>query len=204
MLIVGFSDVTALLCWALTQAGVCSIHGRVLAQLDEITPDDRERLWTMLAGELPPPLVAEGDGATSVHGGRVEGRLIAGNIEVLRSLVGTPALPSLDGAIVALEEVGERPYRIDRALTQLMASGALRGVRGVALGRMHACERGPRGWTAHEAALDRLERLGVPIVTGLPFGHARDHNAALPFGTLCRLDADQGSLEMLEPVCVMA
>jgi muramoyltetrapeptide carboxypeptidase len=202
-LLVGFSDVTALLCWAWVSAELASIHGPVVAQLAELPEDDRRRLCTLLDHELPEPLIAEDD-ASVLTGGRVEGRLIAGNLEVLRSLIGTPFLPSLDGAILAFEEVGERPYRIDRALTQLLASGALRGVRGVAVGQLHRCREpedgGSQGWSAREVVEERLARLGVPVVIGLPFGHAPDRNAALGFGVRARLDADQGALEQLDPV----
>ncbi|PRQ04120.1 putative murein peptide carboxypeptidase [Enhygromyxa salina] len=201
--LVGFSDVSALLCWAWVHARVPSIHGPVVAQLAELPEHDRQRLWDLLEGELPPPLVADEHGA-SLHGGRVEGPLIVANLEVLRTLIGTPHMPSLDGAILALEEIGERPYRIDRALTQLLESGSLRGVVGVAVGDLHGCVEpeggGSRGFTADEVLDDRLGRLGVPVVLGLPFGHAPTRNAALAFGVRSRLDADQGSLEQLEPI----
>jgi muramoyltetrapeptide carboxypeptidase len=205
-LLVGFSDVSALLCWAWAHAQVPSIHGPVVGQLDDLHEQDRQRLWTLLEGELPEPLCADGHGATAttIHGGRVEGRLIVSNLEVLRSLIGTPHMPSLAGAILALEEVGERPYRIDRALTQLLESGSLRGVAGVAVGDLQACVEpetgGSRGWTVSEVLDDRLGRLGVPVLIGLPFGHAPTRNAALGFGVWTRLDADQGALEQLEPV----
>lgn len=202
-LLVGFSDVTALLCWAYVTCGSTSIHGPVVAQLDELPEEDRERLWMLLEGEVPEPLVAEDD-ATILHGGRVEGPLIVGNLEVLRTLIGTPFMPSLSGAILAIEEVGERPYRIDRALTHLLASGSLRGVRGVAVGQLHACTEpeggGSQGWSAREVIEERLARLGVPVVIGLPFGHASGRNAALGFGVPARLDASVGALELLEPI----
>jgi muramoyltetrapeptide carboxypeptidase len=202
-LFVGFSDVTALLCWAFVHAGLPGIHGPVVGQLDELAETDRERLWDLLGGELPEPLLAD-EHCTVLHGGRVEGPLIAGNLEVLRSLIGTPHMPSLRGAILAIEEVGERPYRIDRALTQLIDSGALRGVAGVVVGDLHGCSEpdngGSRGWTAQEVCEDRLARLGVPVLLGLPFGHTPGRNAALGFGVRARLDADQGALEQLEPL----
>ena len=204
-LIVGFSDLTALLCWAWTRAGAVGIHGPVIGQLDELRPEDLERLWSLLAGELPPPLFVE-DEATSLHGGRVEGRLFVANIEVLRSLIGTPFMPELRGSILALEEVGERPYRIDRALTHLLDAGCLRGVAGVAVGDLHGCvepeDGGSQGWTAQEVVAERLARLGVPTLIGLPFGHHPRRNAALGFGVLARLDVEQGSLEQLTPVAI--
>lgn len=202
-LIVGFSDVTALLCWAYVACGRPSLHGPVVAQLAELPPEDVERVLDLIAGELASPLVAEDD-AMVLHGGRVEGPLIVGNLEMLRSLIGTPIMPSLHGAILAIEEVGERPYRIDRALTQLLASGSLRGVRGVAVGQLHRCGEpdggGSLGMTAREVIEDRLARLGVPVVVGLPFGHLPTRNAALAFGVTCRLDASLGMLEQLEPL----
>lgn len=204
-LLVGFSDVTALLCWAWVHARVPSIHGPVLAQLAELPEHERERLFDLLAGELPEPLVAD-EHSAALCGGRVEGVLIPTNLEVLRSLIGTPHMPSLAGAILAIEEVGERPYRIDRALTQLIDSGCLRGVVGVAVGDLHGCVEpdngGSQGWSAAEVVEDRLARLGVPVLTGLGFGHAPGRNAALGFGVRARLDAEQGCLEQLEPVCV--
>jgi muramoyltetrapeptide carboxypeptidase len=204
-LFVGFSDVTALLCWGFVHARRAGIHGPVVAQLDELGEPDRARLWDLLEGELPEPLLADEHGV-ALNGGRVEGPLIAGNLEVLRALIGTPHMPSLRGAILAIEEVGERPYRIDRALTQLLDSGSLRGVAGVVVGDLHACNEpdngGSRGWTAHEVCEDRLARLGVPVLLGLPFGHVPGRNAALGFGVRARLDVDQGALEQLEPLPV--
>jgi muramoyltetrapeptide carboxypeptidase len=202
---VGFSDVTALLCWAFVHARAPGIHGPVVAQLDELAEQDRARLWDLLEGELPEPLLAD-EHSTTLHGGRVEGPLIAGNLEVLRALIGTPHMPSLQGAILAIEEIGERPYRIDRALTQLLDSGSLRGIAGVVVGDLHRCvepEDGrSQGWTAQEVCEERLARLGVPVLLGLPFGHVPGRNSALGFGVHTRLDADQGALEQLEPLPV--
>lgn len=200
--IVGFSDITALLCWAWVSASVASIHGPVLTQLGELHPGDTEHLMDMLRGEVPPPILASAPQGAVLHGGTVEGRLIAGNLEVLRCLVGTRYFPPLRGNILAIEEVNEAPYRIDRTLTHLMSSGALRGVRGVAVGQLSMCER-PKsnvGPSAHEVVLERLGTLGVPVVTGFQFGHDRARNMALPFGTRVRLRADDCALEMLEPV----
>jgi len=199
--IVGFSDITALLCFAWSRAGVVGIHGPVITQLSALADEDVDRLVDMLRGEVPAPLVA--DQGTALHGGTVEGPLVAGNIEVLRSLVGTRFLPSLAGTILALEEVGERPYRIDRALTHLLQSGALRGVRGILVGQLHECEEpatGNLGPSAAAVVHERLATLGIPVVTGFSFGHDSHRNTALPFGTMVRLAADQCTLEMLEPV----
>jgi muramoyltetrapeptide carboxypeptidase len=200
--IVGFSDATALLCWAWALTELPGIHGPVVTQLGELGPDDLDRVFSWQRGEVPSPLQA--DAGTVCRGGTVEGPLIVGNVEVLRSLIGTPWMPSLDGCLLAIEEIGERPYRIDRALTQLLASGSLRGLRGVVVGQLHACREpehgGSHGMSADEVVVERLEALGVPLVTGFPFGHAPTENAALPFGARVRLHADDATLEFLEPV----
>lgn len=199
--LVGFSDATALLCRWL-RCGGTGIHGPVVGQLAEVSQDDRDRLTSWLCGEVPSPLEAE---QGSVHfGGRVEGKLVAGNIEVLRCLVGTPDFPDLRGAILALEEVGERPYRLDRALTHMLESGALRGVAGIVIGQLCGCveppDGGSQGATAQQVVEERLGRLGVPLVTGMPFGHAPDRNAPLGVGAMVRLHADDATIEFLEPV----
>jgi len=198
--IVGFSDITALLCWAFTKAGVIGIHGPVITQLATLHPEDVTRVIDMLRGELPDPLSAtEG---TVLHGGTVEGRVFPANLEVLRALVGTRYFPPLSGGILALEDVNERPYRLDRSLTHLLSCGALRGVKAVILGTFRDCDPagGEIGPTAEQVALERLRTLGIPVVSGFRFGHDPLHNAALPFGGRARLHADDCTLEFLEPV----
>ncbi|NJK32944.1 MAG: hypothetical protein HC927_11345 [Deltaproteobacteria bacterium] len=75
---------------------------------------------------------------------------------------------------------------------------------GVAVGQLRACVEpengGSKGWSVTEVLEDRLGRLGVPVVIGFPFGHEVERNAAIGFGVMGRLDVEQGSLEMLEPV----
>lgn len=197
--VIGFSDISALLCALYCRFGVASIHGPVLVQWAELGPEDQARTWSMLCGEIPAPLEAQAGPA--VLGGQVEGPLIASNLELFRSLIGTPYLPDVRGCILALEDVGERPYRLDRSLTQLLSSGAFAGVKGIALGQFHACDPPhPDEPTAQEVVIERLSTLQVPILGGLPFGHTPGHNAALPFGTKVRLHVDHGMLEMLTPV----
>jgi muramoyltetrapeptide carboxypeptidase len=202
--IVGFSDTTALCAWAWS-SGLPSLHGPVVSQLGDLHPEDVERVFACLRGELPSPLEAEA--GTVVHGGRVEGWLCPANLEVMRSLLGTPFFPDLEGAILALEEVGERPYRIDRALTQLFEAGALGKVRGVVVGQLLGCREpeggGSQGASAEEVVLERLERLGIPVVTGFAFGHDAVRNAALPFGTAACLDASAATLSFSEPLAVL-
>ena len=198
-LIVGFSDITALLAWAWVRARVPGLHGPVVAQLATLQNEDLGRLVDWLTGEVPPPLTAS-EGAV-IHGGTVDGPLIAGNLEVLRSLIGTRYFPPLSGCLLALEEAHEQPYRIDRSLTQLLSAGALRGVRGVITGQLH-CPADPSaiGPSAVDVVHERLSTLGVPVATGFEFGHDAARNAALPFGARVRLHADDCTLEFLEPV----
>jgi muramoyltetrapeptide carboxypeptidase len=202
--IVGFSDVTALLAWAYARADICGLHGPVVTQSGTVHPADLEATKEWLVGEVPAPLEAESDAVSVINGGSVEGPLFAANLEVLRSLIGTPFLPDLRGHILAIEEVGEAPYRIDRSLTQLIASGALRGVAGVVVGQLTACDD-PKGEgdrpSAAQVVVERLTRLGVPVFTGAPFGHASARNFPLPIGARVRLDADNATLLFLEPLC---
>jgi len=202
-LIVGFSDVTALMCWAWVRAGVTSLHAPVVTQAATLHPLDLEATAEWIRGDVPAPLTAESESVCVLSGGRVEGPLVVGNLEVLRALVGTAFMPDLRGTILAIEEVGEQPYRIDRSLTQLISSGALAGVLGVVVGQLTACDDptdDDERPTAAQVVQERLGRLRVPVFTGAPFGHARHRNAPLPFGARVRLDADDATLYFLEPV----
>src|SRR5262249_3673521 len=120
--IVGFSDVTVLLAWA-GQGGMVAIHGPVLTQLGHLPPEDAEAMFTLLERPDPPQGFS---GLMPLSPGQARGRLLGGNLEVLSRLCSTDLISALqpgEPVILLLEDVGERPYRMDRALTQLLLSG---------------------------------------------------------------------------------
>ncbi|HEY9610267.1 LD-carboxypeptidase [Allocoleopsis sp.] len=187
--LIGFSDITGLL-WSLCGCGISGVHGPVLTTLAAEPEWSLKRLFDCVEGGPLQPLTGVGWG-----GGVVNGILLPANLTVATHLLGTPVQPALEGVILALEDVTEAPYRIDRMLTQWRMSGAFKGVRGIALGRFSRCEppKDIPSWTVDEVLRDRLGDLDVPIVSDLPFGH-EGANAALPVGQLVELDADQGTL----------
>lgn len=193
----GFSDITVLHAWA-AQGCLVSIHGPVVTQLGELPADNVAALLDLLESPAPPPPLA---GLTPHFGGSARGRLLGGNIEVLSRLCGTGLADALlpgGPVLLLLEEVGERPYRIDRALTQLLLSGALRQVAGVVIGELVRCEEPDgSGPDALQVILDRLRPLAVPVVSGAPIGHGA-RNRAVPLGVLAELDAGVGTLRFLE------
>lgn len=202
-LLVGFSDLTALLLGAWTRLGLVGVHGQFVTHLHRLPPACRDHLWRLLSDPTPPGPVPRPDGApepVTVHGGRAEGRLVGGNLSLLRALVGTAEQPDLDGAIVFLEDVNESPYRIDRALTHLLAAGLLDQVAGVVVGEFRSCDPAPDqpALPLDEVVADRLGGLGVPVLAGLSIGHV-DRQVALPVGVRAELDADAGELTLLEP-----
>jgi muramoyltetrapeptide carboxypeptidase len=187
--IIGFSDVTGLL-WSLATVGISGVHAPVLTTLASEPEWSIQRLFNCLEGRFLEPLTGKGWG-----GGIAESILLPANLTVATHLLGTCVQPSLYGVILALEDVTEAPYRIDRQLTQWRMTGAFKGVRGIALGRFSRCHApvGSKSWTVEEVLRDRLGDLNIPIVSDLPFGHD-GVNAALPVGRIARLDAQQGIL----------
>lgn len=184
-LLVGFSDVTALHQAVAGRLGLATLHAAGAAGLGDGDDHTRETTRRVLLDGGPVRL----DG-TPAGPGLAEGVLVGGNLTLLASSVGTPGQHPATGAIVLLEDVGERPYRIDRALTQLVRSGWFEGVRGVALGSFTAC--GDPG-EVRAVLADRLAPLGVPVVHDLPVGHGPT-NLPVPLGVPARLDARAGTL----------
>jgi muramoyltetrapeptide carboxypeptidase len=191
-LIIGFSDVTVLHAWS-AHNDTISVHGPVVTQLGTLNMLDVESLFSLLESPaVPAPL----DDLRTLVPGSAEGPLIGGNLELVTSLQGTPFAPPLDGAILLIEEIGERPYRIDRALTQLALSGALKKIAGVVIGDLVSCsEKDGAGPSAEEVVIERLSSLKVPILADVPSGHGT-RNRALPHGARVRIQ-DQ-SLVFLE------
>lgn len=187
--LIGFSDITGLL-WSLALQKISGVHAPLLTTLAQEPDWSTRRLLNWVQGLPLDPLQGTGWG-----GGEASGKLLPANLTVATHLLGTGAQPSLEGIILALEDVSEAPYRVDRMLTQWRMNGALQGVRGIALGRFSQCDPPTHipSLTVEEVLRDRLSDLGIPIVSNLPFGHD-GANAALPVGIPARLDADQGQL----------
>lgn len=165
---VGFSDVTALhALWSL--AGVRSVHGPMVAAVGGGASLDE--LLGVLRGAVPEAWT----GLEVWRGGEARGVARGGNLAVLVALLGTPYFPALEGSVLFLEDVGEAPYRLDRMLTSLRLSGALRGLCGVVLGEFSRCSPNADGVTADEVLRERLGDLGVPVLARAPFGHGALH-----------------------------
>jgi muramoyltetrapeptide carboxypeptidase len=188
--LIGFSDVTSLL-WGFACRGISGVHGPVLTTLGDEPESSQTRLFDWVEQHKISPLQGQG-----WNSGSATGLLLPANLTVATHLLNTTYQPDLSGVILALEDVGEAPYRLDRMLTQWRMSGALKQVAGIALGRFSFCEP-PEGYPSlsiEEMLRDRLMDLNIPIVADLPFGHEGE-NAALPVGVEVRLDAGSGSLE---------
>jgi muramoyltetrapeptide carboxypeptidase len=200
-LLIGFSDVTALLIQLARPGGFVAIHGPVVTQLPRLPAADLGWLRALLFEATPSRPLPLGRSRTLVAG-TAEGRLMAGNLCTLASLAGTPYAPALRGAILCLEEVNEEAYRLDRLFRQLASAGLLRGVRGFVLGELTGCTPAGSGRYGARGVLEAaVAELGLPTLAGAAFGHGRRH-LALPLGVRVRLDAQARRLTLLEPaVC---
>jgi muramoyltetrapeptide carboxypeptidase len=191
--LLGYSDVTVLLLWQLRQAGLAGFHAPMLehgAWSEQESGAVRAALEGR-AGELA--FAGEPRG-----GGRAEGRLVGGSLKLVATSLGTPFEVDTDGAILLLEEVGEKPYAVDRMLRQLEAAGKLAPLAGVGVGYLRGCVDPKRAEPTAEAVIEEaLAPLGVPLVLGLPFGHDRP-NLPWPVGARGGIDGDRGEPRVLE------
>ena len=207
-LIMGFSDITALLIAANQLSGLVTYHGPVASStFDEFTTESvstvlrqqpRTEQSVMPAYQDPKLLVLrEGVGS---------GRLTGGNLAMITSTLGTPYEIDTAGAVLFLEEISEEPYRVDRMLTQLRLAGKLQSCAAIAIGQFRDCENRPRRFAEPSFSLrhvlnDVIGDLGIPAVYGLPFGHVRS-KLTLPLGIHAELDATNRSLRLLEPAVI--
>lgn len=190
-LLVGYSDVTALhAVWM--RERLLSVHGNMVAALGRSEPTLVQRYLRAIEGTFP----ATYAGLTTIVPGTTEGVLCGGNLTVLTALLATPhALPPRD-TVLFFEDIGERPYRVDRMLTTWRDAGAFAGVQGIVLGAFVQADPGPDGVTTLDVLVERLSDLGIPVASGLSAGHL-DDNVELPFGRRVQLDAAQGEMHLL-------
>lgn len=195
----GFSDLTALSAFLRERCGLVSIHGPMVAAdlarpLDPLTAD-----WfpALLEGRAPSRLVAcEADVLVP---GRAEGPLVGGCLSLLAALAGSPWEFDYDGALLFIEEVGEEAYRVDRMLGTLLSSRRLGRPAGIITGSMTRVTFGGAEdpGRLRDLLLDRLAPLGVPVASGLPFGHTGP-NVPLPVGARASWDGASRTLAFEE------
>ncbi|MBC8177618.1 MAG: LD-carboxypeptidase [Desulfobacteraceae bacterium] len=194
-IIVGYSDITALLMAINKKTGLVTFHGPMVRGLSALHDTSRESLFNLISSDQPvsfSPMAGN-----SLISGKAAGPLMGGNLSLICYLVGTSFLPFLDGCILFIEDKGEPLYRIDRMLTHLSLAGQLKGIAGLIGGEFIDC-RDP-------SAIDDLlntavSNLKIPLITGFPVGHGMT-NLTLPLGIPAQLDTDSMTLSTLEP-CV--
>ncbi|MEY4388083.1 MAG: hypothetical protein RLY20_3366 [Verrucomicrobiota bacterium] len=205
----GYSDITTLHTALLVKAGLVTFHSPMLNEGlgAETFPAFSNASFLRNVTEAKPAgsLVAGYGGKTVsiLRRGVAEGRLIGGNLSLLVTTLATPFQPQFKNRILFFEDISEVPYRLDRLLTHLLNAGLLQQVAGVAVGINQDCKDPNAGkgkeyrQTAADVVKERLLPLGVPVVTGLPFGHLPT-NGTIPIGVRAKLDANRGDLIITE------
>ena len=206
--LIGYSDITALLQAVWLRTGLVGFHGPVGAS--ELTDYTRQQVvaqvmdgrtsWTIekldYTDERRDETVYQ---AEVIRPGRAKGVLIGGNLSLLSAMAGTSYSIQAKGRLVFIEDVGEKPYRIDRMLTQLRQSVGLEQAAGIILGIFSGCEADPDDHSLKliETLRDRLGDFNCPVYYGMPFGHI-DDQCSLPVGVEAEFDAGKGTLRLLE------
>ena len=201
---IGYSDLTSILTFLTIGCGLVAFHGPMLAgRLGAGEARyDRESLQRALSrrepmGELAPAALE------TLRRGDASGALLGGTLSQLLGSLGTPfAFAPPDRYVLFLDEVGERPYRIDRMITQLRQTGLLARASAIVVGELPQCDEPSGGVTGRAAIADALTDFPGPVVIGFPSGHTIGPAMTLPFGVACRLVADARPRLVIEEAAV--
>jgi muramoyltetrapeptide carboxypeptidase len=208
-ILLGYSDITALLLALRARTGLVTFHGPVASSqwnpfnvgyLKRVLQEGEAVTFENLKEIGEDDLVQTENRVQTLHPGTARGRLLGGNLTVVTSLLGSAYLPDWDGCILFLEDVEEAPYRIDRMLTQLRLAGILQKARAVIWGHCTDCVPGTGfgSLTVTEVLHDHIRPLRVPAWSGAMIGHI-ERQFTLPVGLEVEVDATAGTIRMLEP-----
>jgi muramoyltetrapeptide carboxypeptidase len=205
---IGYSDITALHVAIFQKTGLVTFHGPV--GTSEYTEFTKPNVWDLLTKPTPQYLLKHSEENLKnesnlfklevITAGKCQGQLIGGNLSLLSAMDGTPyALKNLKGKILFMEDIDERPYRVDRMLTQMLQTHDFKQLAGIALGIFEGCNPkvDENSLTLMECFKDRLGNLGIPVIYGLSFGHIKNQ-FTLPVGIEAFLDTEAGTINLLE------
>jgi muramoyltetrapeptide carboxypeptidase len=188
-LLIGFSDITALLWGMAHHLNIGGLHAPVLTTLSSEPDWSIEKLFNWLEGTGKVMTLA----GSGWGGGRATGVLLPANLNVATHLIGTSAFPDLANVILAFEDVAEAPYKVDRLLTKWRMTGCLSQIKGMALGRFSRGTANHPSLSMEEVWRDRLMDLNIPIIVDMTFGHDGT-NLPLAVGCEAQIDGDTGLL----------
>lgn len=189
-LFIGYSDNTSLISWLTCQCGITALYGPMIEGRLAKGADgyDKSSLLRLVQGKGA-GLELQPDGLSVIRTGRVEGPLFGGTLTQLAGSLGTPyAFAPPDGGILFIEDVNERPYRIDRMMTQLRLSGVLARARGLVFGEMRGCDEPSGAPTALDAIHALTSDFAGPVLVGFPAGHTSGPSWTLPLGVRVRVE----------------
>lgn len=192
---VGYSDITILINWLRRFCSMVTFHAPMVAMdlAKGLNGRSREHFWGVLTGTRPSWCVPLGE---TVRPGKAVAEMMGGCLSLLVTTLGTPYEIDTAGKILFLEDVGEKPYRVERMLTHLKMAGKFDAVAGVVFGDFTHCESdGPRD--IRQAVGELFGGADYPVVTGLAAGHGEE-NLTLPFGVKMLLNGDDGTLALEE------
>ncbi len=205
--LIGYSDITGLIQGIFLNTGLICFHGPAGAsdftdyttrhvQNVIMTPSKEYTIEHLEEHETKEETLFH---STIIAKGKAKGRLIGGNLTLITSLMGTPYDIDMDKKLVFLEDIGEKPYRIDRMLTQMLLAGKFDKARGVILGIFRGCEmkEGDKSLKLAETMNDRFGKLGIPVMYGYSFGHIKNQ-FTLPVGIKAKMDTETKTVTLLE------
>jgi muramoyltetrapeptide carboxypeptidase len=181
-ILVGYSDITALLMAVYVKTGMVAFHGPMVRTLALADQGNWQSLIRLLTSDGPVSM--DLSGCSILAPGRATGPLIGGNLSLLCHLLGTRFMPSLDGCILFIEDTEEPLYRLDRMLTHLSLSRVLDGISGIIAGGFEGCSDVSQ---INTLLSDIASALDIPLVADFPLGHG-EKNIALPIGMTACLD----------------
>ncbi|MDM1047786.1 S66 peptidase family protein [Sphingobacterium hotanense] len=209
--LLGYSDITALIMAFQAKVGLVTFHGPVgtsnwsnfVAKTFNDQFIDNKLVTFSNPDKKGDNIVQYKDRITTINPGVVEGKLLGGNLTLISGLCGSPYLPDFKDSILFLEEINETPEKVDRMFCQLMNAGILSQIKGFVFGKCTGCSpsAGYGSLNLDQILRDFIKPLNIPAYTGAVIGHI-DDQFLLPVGVKVRLDATKGTIEILEKALI--